>query len=60
MTSSHPAIILSSEVAYQLAVHLLLLFLCRIIILKISIIGILCYYWLNVVAASESQVKFQK
>ncbi|NXS59836.1 TMC5 protein, partial [Brachypteracias leptosomus] len=24
-------------------------------ILKISIVGILCYYWLNVVAASESQ-----
>ncbi|XP_040539952.1 transmembrane channel-like protein 5 isoform X1 [Gallus gallus] len=29
--------------------------IARIIILKISIIGILCYYWLNVVAASESQ-----
>ncbi|NWV12436.1 TMC5 protein, partial [Ptilonorhynchus violaceus] len=27
----------------------------RNIILKISILGILCYYWLNVVAASESQ-----
>lgn len=25
-----------------------------------SIVGILCYYWLNIVAASESQVKFQK
>lgn len=24
-----------------------------------SIIGILCYYWLNIVATSESQVKFQ-
>ncbi|XP_021266933.1 transmembrane channel-like protein 5 isoform X2 [Numida meleagris] len=29
--------------------------IARNIILKISIIGILCYYWLNVVAASESQ-----
>ncbi|XP_015732573.1 transmembrane channel-like protein 5 isoform X2 [Coturnix japonica] len=29
--------------------------IARTIILKISIIGILCYYWLNVVAASESQ-----
>uniref|UniRef100_A0A8C3QWW4 Transmembrane channel-like protein n=1 Tax=Cyanoderma ruficeps TaxID=181631 RepID=A0A8C3QWW4_9PASS len=27
----------------------------RNIILKISIVGILCYYWLNVVATSESQ-----
>ncbi|KFO86436.1 Transmembrane channel-like 5, partial [Buceros rhinoceros silvestris] len=27
----------------------------RNITLKISIVGILCYYWLNVVAASESQ-----
>ncbi|NXG68336.1 TMC5 protein, partial [Baryphthengus martii] len=27
----------------------------RNIILKISIVGILCYYWLNVVAESESQ-----
>ncbi|NXY26280.1 TMC5 protein, partial [Atrichornis clamosus] len=27
----------------------------RNIILKISIVGILCYYWLNVVAASETQ-----
>uniref|UniRef100_A0A8C6IKS9 Transmembrane channel-like protein n=1 Tax=Melopsittacus undulatus TaxID=13146 RepID=A0A8C6IKS9_MELUD len=27
----------------------------RNIILKISIVGILCYYWLNTVAASESQ-----
>lgn len=25
-----------------------------------SIVGILCYYWLNVMATSESQVKFQK
>lgn len=24
-----------------------------------SIVGILCYYWLNIVATSESQVKFQ-
>ncbi|XP_031462422.1 transmembrane channel-like protein 5 [Phasianus colchicus] len=29
--------------------------IARTIILKISIVGILCYYWLNVVAASESQ-----
>ncbi|NXB59273.1 TMC5 protein, partial [Struthidea cinerea] len=27
----------------------------RIIILKMSVVGILCYYWLNIVAASESQ-----
>ncbi|XP_075371122.1 transmembrane channel-like protein 5 isoform X2 [Mycteria americana] len=27
----------------------------RNVILKISIVGILCYYWLNIVAASESQ-----
>ncbi|NWY30053.1 TMC5 protein, partial [Pheucticus melanocephalus] len=27
----------------------------RNIILKISIVGILCYYWLNIVATSESQ-----
>uniref|UniRef100_A0A669QHS9 Transmembrane channel-like protein n=1 Tax=Phasianus colchicus TaxID=9054 RepID=A0A669QHS9_PHACC len=54
-TKSCPAVILSSEVAYQLPVQLMLCFLCRTIILKISIVGILCYYWLNVVAASESQ-----
>ncbi|KAJ7409848.1 Transmembrane channel-like protein 5 [Pitangus sulphuratus] len=29
--------------------------IARNIILKISIVGILCYYWLNVVSASESQ-----
>ncbi|NWS42390.1 TMC5 protein, partial [Probosciger aterrimus] len=29
--------------------------IARNIILKISIVGILCYYWLNIVAASESQ-----
>ncbi|NXH36672.1 TMC5 protein, partial [Myiagra hebetior] len=27
----------------------------RVIILKMSIVGILCYYWLNIVATSESQ-----
>ncbi|NXS80621.1 TMC5 protein, partial [Erpornis zantholeuca] len=27
----------------------------RIIILKMSVVGILCYYWLNIVATSESQ-----
>lgn len=43
----------------QLFVQLLLLLLFRIIILKMSIVGILCYYWLNIVATSESQVKFQ-
>uniref|UniRef100_A0A8C8A850 Transmembrane channel-like protein n=1 Tax=Otus sunia TaxID=257818 RepID=A0A8C8A850_9STRI len=36
-------------------IYLLLLFLFRNIILKISIVGILCYYWLNIVAVSESQ-----
>uniref|UniRef100_A0A8B9DL62 Transmembrane channel-like protein n=1 Tax=Anser cygnoides TaxID=8845 RepID=A0A8B9DL62_ANSCY len=35
--------------------QLLVLFLCRNIILKISIIGILCYYWLDIVAESKSQ-----
>ncbi|NWI58409.1 TMC5 protein, partial [Calyptomena viridis] len=29
--------------------------IARNIILKISIVGILCYYWLNIVAVSESQ-----
>ncbi|NXC33415.1 TMC5 protein, partial [Campylorhamphus procurvoides] len=29
--------------------------IARNIILKISIVGILCYYWLDIVAASESQ-----
>ncbi|NXK85767.1 TMC5 protein, partial [Formicarius rufipectus] len=29
--------------------------IARNIILKISIVGILCYYWLNIVAPSESQ-----
>lgn len=43
----------------QLLVQLLFLLLFRNIILKISIVGILCYYWLNIVATSESQVKFQ-
>uniref|UniRef100_A0A8C9NBG6 Transmembrane channel-like protein n=1 Tax=Serinus canaria TaxID=9135 RepID=A0A8C9NBG6_SERCA len=39
----------------QLLVQLLFLLLFRNIILKISIVGILCYYWLNIVATSESQ-----
>lgn len=43
----------------QLLVQLLLLLLFRNTILKMSIVGILCYYWLNIVATSESQVKFQ-
>ncbi|NXI77386.1 TMC5 protein, partial [Rhipidura dahli] len=29
--------------------------LARVAILKMSIVGILCYYWLNIVATSESQ-----
>uniref|UniRef100_A0A8C3EV37 Transmembrane channel-like protein n=1 Tax=Corvus moneduloides TaxID=1196302 RepID=A0A8C3EV37_CORMO len=39
----------------QLLVQLLLLLLFRIIILKMSVVGILSYYWLNIVATSESQ-----
>ncbi|NXE47069.1 TMC5 protein, partial [Casuarius casuarius] len=35
--------------------HQIYVTITRNIILKISIVGILCYYWLNIVAASESQ-----
>ncbi|XP_068764630.1 transmembrane channel-like protein 5 isoform X2 [Struthio camelus] len=35
--------------------HRIYVTITRNIILKISIVGILCYYWLNIVAASESQ-----
>uniref|UniRef100_A0A8C0G911 Transmembrane channel-like protein n=1 Tax=Chelonoidis abingdonii TaxID=106734 RepID=A0A8C0G911_CHEAB len=38
--------------------QLYLLLLCRNVFLKIAIIGILCYYWLNDVATSEKEVKF--
>uniref|UniRef100_A0A8D2NBX2 Transmembrane channel-like protein n=1 Tax=Zonotrichia albicollis TaxID=44394 RepID=A0A8D2NBX2_ZONAL len=54
VTSGHPAIT-PSRYMHQLLVQLLLLLLFRNIILKISIVGILCYYWLNIVATSESQ-----
>ncbi|POI31701.1 hypothetical protein CIB84_004548, partial [Bambusicola thoracicus] len=40
---------------FQNPKHKIYVTIARIIMLKISIIGILCYYWLNVVAASESQ-----
>ncbi|KFP11751.1 Transmembrane channel-like 5, partial [Egretta garzetta] len=35
--------------------HQIYVTMTRNIILKISVIGILCYYWINIVAASESQ-----
>ncbi|XP_010001604.1 PREDICTED: transmembrane channel-like protein 5 [Chaetura pelagica] len=35
--------------------HKIYVTISRNIILKITIVGILCYYWLNIVAASESQ-----
>uniref|UniRef100_A0A8B9ZH54 Transmembrane channel-like protein n=2 Tax=Anas TaxID=8835 RepID=A0A8B9ZH54_ANAPL len=54
MTDGHPAIVPPHQLTDQ-SVQLLLLFLCRNIILKISIIGILCYYWLDIVATSKSQ-----
>ncbi|KAM6054511.1 transmembrane channel-like protein 5 isoform 2-T2 [Chlamydotis macqueenii] len=40
---------------FQTPGHLIYVTIIRNIILKISIVGILCYYWLNIVAASESQ-----
>ncbi|NXT74383.1 TMC5 protein, partial [Zapornia atra] len=40
---------------FQTPGHHIYVTIARNIVLKISIIGILCYYWLNVVAASESQ-----
>ncbi|KFV99484.1 Transmembrane channel-like 5, partial [Eurypyga helias] len=40
---------------FQTPGHKIYVTIIRNIILKISIVGILCYYWLNIVAASESQ-----
>ncbi|NXN31857.1 TMC5 protein, partial [Nycticryphes semicollaris] len=40
---------------YQTPGHHVYVTIARNIILKISIVGILCYYWVNIVAASESQ-----
>ncbi|NXF61496.1 TMC5 protein, partial [Ciccaba nigrolineata] len=40
---------------FQTPGHQIYVTIIRNIILKISIVGILCYYWLNIVAASESQ-----
>ncbi|KAM6250278.1 transmembrane channel-like protein 5 [Porphyrio hochstetteri] len=40
---------------FQTPGHHIYVTIARNIVLKISIVGILCYYWLNVVAASESQ-----
>ncbi|XP_010291979.1 PREDICTED: transmembrane channel-like protein 5 [Phaethon lepturus] len=40
---------------FQSPGHHIYVTITRNIILKISIVGILCYYWLNIVAASESQ-----
>ncbi|XP_009579515.1 PREDICTED: transmembrane channel-like protein 5 [Fulmarus glacialis] len=40
---------------FQTPGHQIYVTITRNIILKISIVGILCYYWLSIVAASESQ-----
>ncbi|KFV01503.1 Transmembrane channel-like 5, partial [Tauraco erythrolophus] len=40
---------------FQTPVHKIYVTVTRNIILKMSIVGILCYYWLNIVSASESQ-----
>ncbi|CAM9518079.1 unnamed protein product [Bubo scandiacus] len=40
---------------FQTPGHQIYVTITRNIILKISIVGILCYYWLNIVAVSESQ-----
>ncbi|NWI28528.1 TMC5 protein, partial [Sula dactylatra] len=40
---------------FQTPGHQIYVTITRNIILKMSIVGILCYYWLNIVAASESQ-----
>ncbi|KAM6379514.1 transmembrane channel-like protein 5 [Pluvialis apricaria] len=40
---------------FQTPGHHIYVTITRNIVLKISIVGILCYYWLNVVAVSESQ-----
>ncbi|KAM6244678.1 transmembrane channel-like protein 5 isoform 2-T5 [Spheniscus humboldti] len=41
--------------SFQTPGHQIYVTITRNIVLKISIVGILCYYWLNIVAASESQ-----
>ncbi|XP_074014384.1 transmembrane channel-like protein 5 [Numenius arquata] len=40
---------------YQTPGHHVYVTIARNIVLKISIVGILCYYWVNIVAESESQ-----
>ncbi|NWT14119.1 TMC5 protein, partial [Vireo altiloquus] len=40
---------------FQTPGQLIYVTISRIIILKMSVVGILCYYWLNIVATSESQ-----
>ncbi|XP_053936743.1 transmembrane channel-like protein 5 isoform X3 [Cuculus canorus] len=40
---------------FQTPGHQIYVTIARNIVLKISIVGILCYYWLNIVAVSESQ-----
>ncbi|NXO95463.1 TMC5 protein, partial [Certhia brachydactyla] len=40
---------------FQTPGHHIYVTITRNIILKMSIVGILCYYWLNIVAGSESQ-----
>ncbi|KAM9261551.1 transmembrane channel-like protein 5 [Cariama cristata] len=40
---------------FQTPGHQIYVTIARNTILKISIVGILCYYWLNIVATSESQ-----
>ncbi|NWW42757.1 TMC5 protein, partial [Pedionomus torquatus] len=40
---------------YQTPGHQVYVTIARNIILKISIVGILCYYWVNIVATSQSQ-----
>ncbi|NXQ82767.1 TMC5 protein, partial [Nyctibius grandis] len=40
---------------FQSPGHQIYVTITRNMVLKISIVGILCYYWLNIVAASESQ-----
>ncbi|NXP02833.1 TMC5 protein, partial [Thinocorus orbignyianus] len=40
---------------YQTPGHHIYVTIARNIILKISVVGILCYYWVNVVATSQSQ-----
>ncbi|NXG92816.1 TMC5 protein, partial [Stercorarius parasiticus] len=40
---------------FQTPGHRVYVTIIRNIVLKISIVGILCYYWINIVSASESQ-----